>query len=197
MTRRAVRICGLGRRFGDRRRRGDHGRRLGDANRLRRGGAGRGGAEPAAWRAPAAWPPAAAVGVAAGAASIRLGRMRPVGRAGAGAVSAAGRGGGSASRAAPFACGFLRLFGPGGGRFARRTSLPTDFDDEGTGRTLHGDDDLCGLAAWRGRPTRIAAGRPAASPHADDRGAKNASRVNGGSASANRNLTLSGSFAND
>ena len=54
MTRRATRIHGFGRWFGDRLRRGDHGRRLGDANRLRREGARRGGAAPAAWRASAA-----------------------------------------------------------------------------------------------------------------------------------------------
>ena len=132
MTRRATRIRGLGGSFGDRRRRDDH-RRLGDANRLRRGDAG-GGAGSVAWRV---W---------------RLGRLgrrrRRGGRRGLDQArqDASGRprrrasrprrpaeAGGSASRAAPFDCGFCSSSaqegaGSPGGRRCRRTSTTNERD---------------------------------------------------------------------
>ena len=160
MTRRATLIHGFGRRFGDRLRRGDYGRRLGGTNRLRRGGAGRRRCA----RGLAGFGGFAAFGVAAGAASIRLGRIRPVGRAGAAAaaVATAGRGGGSTSRAAPFATDFCASSvqdgaGSPGGRRCRRTSTTKERGGRFMATTTSKDLPLGRGAGAKSRPTRFAA----------------------------------------
>jgi len=192
VTSRAAWIHGLGRRFGGGLRRDDHRRRFGDVNRRRRGDAG----APAlgsrfSGRRPFSRRRGGCRSRLDQARQDATGRAHRRGRARYGRLR---RRLGVARRA--FYSGLLRFFAPGWSGLARRASLPSDFDDEGTGRTLHGGNDLYGLPVRPGGPARIATGHPAATSCCGPRG-ENASRVNDGGASANRNLTLSGSFAND
>ena len=181
MTRRAARIHGLGRRFGDRRRRDDHRRRLGDANRLQ--ARGRAGAR--RWpRGLAGFGGLAALPLGVGgrnrldqARQDAPGRARRRGRGRRRPAEGAAR----RSRAAPFAadfCGSSAQEGAGspGGRRCRRTSTTNERGGRFMAATTSADfADRPGHARRESRPDS-----PGRGPHAEDRGAKNASRVNGG-----------------
>ena len=201
MTRRATRVDVIGRPFGDRRRRSDNRRRFDGANRLRRGAREAaalnprlGGLSPA-WRASAAWPPPAAPRASPPrSGSAECARSDAPAAA---AVSATGRGGGSGSRAAPFGCGLCSSSaqegaGSPGGRRCRRTSTTNERDGRFIAR-----GPLRALRDCRGAPDANRGRAPGRGPMLKPAQTKIASRVKAGNASANRNLTLSGSFAND
>ena len=149
-----------------------------------------------AWRASAAWPPSASRRASpprsgsAGCVRSDAPARRPRSRRPAEA-------GGSASRAAPFDCGFCSSSvqegaGSPGGRRCRRTSTTNERD----GRFI-ALRPLRALRNCRGAPDANRGQAPGRGAMLRPSDAKNASRVNGGSAAANRKLTLSGSFAND